>query len=78
VPEEGDAACNAPAAGEPRGAGDHDHPVRRDQMQSIGPTAQSPYVGDLLRAASSIGPSGPPSAPSNKTASWLNSLRAPR
>jgi len=82
VPEEGDAAptaSGAPAAGEPRRAGDHNHPVRTDQMQSIGRTAPSPYVGDLLRAASSIGPSGPLAlGMSNKTGGWLNSLRAPR
>ena len=89
VTEEGDAACSAsgaPAAGEPRHRGDRDHPVRRDQMQGAGPTASSPYVGDLLRAASSVGSSDPLSAPSlsmasgplGKTAGWLNSLRAPR
>ena len=58
VSEEGDAAreaSGAPTAGEPRPAGDHDHPVRRDQMQGVGTTAHSPYVGDLLRAASSVG-----------------------
>ena len=55
APEEGDAARTeggTSTAGEPRPAGDHDHPVKRDQLQSIGPRAQSPYVGDLLRAAS--------------------------
>jgi hypothetical protein len=92
VTEEGDVAgdvaraSGAPAAGESRHGGDLDHPVRRDQMQELGPTASSPYVGDLLRAASSVGSSDPLSAPSlsmasgppGKMAGWLNSLRAPR
>jgi len=78
VSEEEDAsskrtATGAPAATEPRRAGDHDHPAMGsvDQTQSVGPTAPSPYVGDLLRAASSIGRFGPLSAPSPSMASGL-------